>query len=490
MIQRVPESSVRTIFSVIEDYGKKVDSKELTEEQAKSEVLKLTESIRLRDGTYFWIHNTENKMVMHPVSKKLNGTDISTIKDPDGNLVFVEMTKLVLSNNGEGSYNYWWPKPNEKDPKKKTSFLMLYKPWNWIVGSGMYVEDIQATMSGAVNQIRIILFIIFAISLIASHLLVKSVINSIAKTVEDLSQTVHDLQNSSQKMNMVSSNLSSSVDNQVSSITQSVTAMDEISATIKNNEQSASHALHLSGLTKQSAESGKITVDRMINEMQEISKSYDDIHTNVVINGNEIKKINDVIAQISKKTEVINDIVFQTKLLSFNAAVEAARAGESGKGFAVVAEEVGNLASMSGQAASEINQMLVNSQTQIREIAESTTKNISTIVDNGRSKVQNGNLVARECLVELNKIAESVNDQNESVNQITVAIREQSAGVDEVNLALKNLNDDTNNSTNMSARSKQAAEELKIQSHKLRAATQSLRKMLGARKNYDTPPLE
>ena len=227
----------------------------------------------------------------------------------------------------------------------------------------------------------------------------------------------------------------------------------------------------------------------MIVEMSEISSSYDEIHKNVNDNGEEIKKIINVIAEIAKKTEVINDIVFQTKLLSFNASVEAARAGESGKGFAVVAEEVGNLATMSGKASSEINQMLIESQNQVRLIAETTTKNIGLIVSRGREKVQNGNSVASDCLKELNQIINCVNDQDSSINQISIAIKEQSTGVEEVNHALKHLNDDTNNSVDMSTRSKEAAEDLRVQSHKLRESIQSLRKMLGAKKNYDSASL-
>ncbi|MBC7540629.1 MAG: methyl-accepting chemotaxis protein [Bacteriovorax sp.] len=319
---------------------------------------------------------------------------------------------------------------------------------------------------------------------------VNKLMNGIDHTVESLSSTAHDLQNSSHKMNLVSSRLTSSVDSQISSITESVTAMDEIGTMIKNNDQSATHVYHLSNLTKTSAESGKKTVDRMIVEMKEISSSYDDIHKNVVENGEEIKKIIEVIAQIAKKTEIINDIVFQTKLLSFNASVEAARAGESGKGFTVVAEEVGNLARMSGQASSDINQMLIDSQNQVRLIAETTTKNIGLIVSRGRDKVHNGNSVASDCLKELNQIINCVNDQDGSINQISIAIKEQATGVDEVNKALKLLDDNTNESVEMSTRSKEAAKNLEDQSHNLRVSIQSLRKILGSKKNYSAPTLE
>lgn len=96
----------------------------------------------------------------------------------------------------------------------------------------------------------------------------------------------------------------------------------------------------------------------MIHSITEISESNDRIMSQVADGNRKISEIVQVISEIGNKTKVINDIVFQTKLLSFNASVEAARAGEHGKGFAVVAEEVGNLAQMSGNAAKEISDML------------------------------------------------------------------------------------------------------------------------------------
>ncbi|MGZ3807896.1 MAG: methyl-accepting chemotaxis protein [Bacteriovorax sp.] len=227
-----------------------------------------------------------------------------------------------------------------------------------------------------------------------------------------------------------------------------------------------------------------------MHEMKDISYSYDEIQKSINQNGEDIKKIIEVISQIASKTEVINDIVFQTKLLSFNASVEAARAGESGKGFAVVAEEVGNLAQMSGKASNDIALMLKESQDQVKAIAEATTVNIIQILDRGRNKVQSGNSVAAECLDELGKILSCVNDLDHSINEISVAIKEQSIGVDEVNSALKHLDDATHDSTDMSSRSKEASDDLKFQSHALRSSIQSLRKILGAKKNYDVAPLE
>lgn len=348
----------------------------------------------------------------------------------------------------------------------------------------------EEVSSGAKTTNNIIIILSLVVGGAATWFIVNKLLNSISEAIENLSKSAHDVQNSSQKVNLIARRINSSVESQVSSITESVTAMDEISAMIKNNNNSAQNASNLSALTKSSADSGKQTVDKMMNEMKEISSSYDSIQSSVNKNSEDIKKIIDVIAQISTKTQVINDIVFQTKLLSFNASVEAARAGEHGKGFAVVAEEVGKLAQMSGNASTEIAEMLDESISQVRQIAESMTSSIVKIVDGGRDKVISGNEVAKDCLQELEKILSCVTDLDHSINEISVAIKEQSIGVEEVNTALKTLDSAAHEASEMASRSSDASEELRVQSHNLRTTIQTLRKVLGAEKSYDVPPVD
>lgn len=323
------------------------------------------------------------------------------------------------------------------------------------------------------------------VGIFATWLFIKKLIESLSQTVEDLSTNVHSVNSTSQVVLLVSERLSEYSNTQASSITESVTAMDEISTMIQNNNNSAQRALELSALTKSAADSGKNTVNQMQEEMRMIATSYDDIRNSVVKNKEDISKIVNVINQIADKTKVINDIVFQTKLLSFNASVEAARAGESGKGFAVVAEEVGNLAEMSGKASSEIAAMLNESQSQVKAIAESTTKNISLIVEKGKDQIENGNSISARCFEELEQILECAVNLDVSISEISDAIKEQNIGVSEVNLSLKQLDTIANQSSEMSDKSKASSENLKKQSHELRVTIQSLRKIIGAKKNYD-----
>lgn len=367
------------------------------------------------------------------------------------------------------------------------SFLILEenlgKLSGLIEGEAAASENLGDKNAGEAKNISLIITILsLVIGLTASVFIIKGLMKNISDAVEKLSQSVHGVQNSSQVVSLVSNKLSSSVDTQASSITESVTAMDEISAMIKNNDKSAQNASQLSVLTKSSAESGKDTVSKMLIEMKEIAQSYDEIQTSTAKNKEDINKIVDVITQIAQKTSVINDIVFQTKLLSFNASVEAARAGESGKGFSVVAEEVGKLAEMSGAASHDIEEMLKASQEQVKALAEMTTTNIESIVRKGRVKIQNGNEVATNCMHELEKIHTCALDLDNSISEISVAIKEQSIGVEEVNQALKQLEDATHESTELSDKSKSASEALQNQARELRGTIQDLRKILGSKK--------
>lgn len=362
-----------------------------------------------------------------------------------------------------------------------------YPHFPWVIFAEQQVSEAFEGANIVLKNVLIFILVSIIAVVAVSVMITNNLSKQIEEVVEAFSSSAHDVQNSSQKMDLISNKLYRSVQTQIASITESAAAMDEISAMLKNNSKSSQNASNLSVSSKNSATMGKDTVNRMMEEVGEISKSYDDIQKSVEKNNSDISKIIQVIEEIAKKTQVINEIVFQTKLLSFNASVEAARAGESGKGFAVVAEEIANLATMSGKAAGDIEEMLSSSQRQVSEIAESTKAHISSIVNDGRLKVRSGTNVATLCMEQLDNILKNINELDNSIQEINVAIKEQSTGVEEVNTAMKYLENATHETTDMSERSKGASEELRNQSHALRVSIQALRKILGAKKSYDAP---
>jgi len=133
-------------YTLIAAYDHRVVNKEMTREQAQKNVLSLIEQLRYRDNDYFWINDLEPKMLMHPNFPELDGKNLSNDKDPTGKYLFVEMVN-ICKEKGEGFVTYMWPKPGATKPVPKLSYVKLFKPWGWIVGSGIYFDDVQVEIT-------------------------------------------------------------------------------------------------------------------------------------------------------------------------------------------------------------------------------------------------------------------------------------------------------------------------------------------------------
>ncbi len=133
-------------YTLIAAYDHRVANKEMTREQAQKNVLSLIEQLRYRDNDYFWINDLEPKMLMHPNFPELDGKNLSNDKDPTGKYLFVEMVN-ICKEKGEGFVTYMWPKPGATQPVPKLSYVKLFKPWGWIVGSGIYFDDVQVEIT-------------------------------------------------------------------------------------------------------------------------------------------------------------------------------------------------------------------------------------------------------------------------------------------------------------------------------------------------------
>ncbi len=263
--------------------------------------------------------------------------------------------------------------------------------------------------------------------------------NSIRKTLDSLTKSSSVLTSNASDISKTSSELSEASQEQDAALHESSASLEEIGSMVKMTADNAMKSSQLATESYDRASKGKNIVVDMNLSMSSINTSIDTIVNELDLNNDKMKEIASLISSIDEKTQIINDIVFQTKLLSFNASVEAARAGEAGKGFAVVAEEVGKLAQMSGGAAVEITEMLSSSVTQVNNIIEDTKNRFSKVVDEARSSVTTGTDIAKECEDILESIVTSVEGVSSSVGEISSATQEQSSGINQLQTALSHV---------------------------------------------------
>lgn len=305
----------------------------------------------------------------------------------------------------------------------------------------------------------------------------RGVVDRLNQESEMVGQVAVNIQQGSQK-------LAEATTEEASAIQQTATAIEEITAMAQQNSKSAEQAEQLAKHAGEVVTEGKRAVDALLKSIDEISGSNNKILTEVEASNLKIKELVRVISNIGEKTKVINDIVFQTKLLSFNASVEAARAGEHGKGFSVVAAEVGQLAQMSGNAAREINQMLSESILQVDSLVKDSESRVHAVISEAKTKVTSGAALARRCGDLLDNVVTGTSQTQDLVSNISHAVAEQVRGISEISKAIHALNGTTQANVVISHEAASSGNKLSAQAVSLNEVVGSLEMVVDGQQEY------
>lgn len=179
---------VQTAAGVLAYYQGLEAAGTLSREAAQQQALQVVRALRYDHDDYFWINDLGPRMIMHPANPKLDGQDLSAIRDPDGFAVFNEMVALARLQDA-GPVNYRWPKPGASEPVAKTSYIQLFKPWGWIIGSGVYIDDVQAEFA---RQLRDASLVGVGIALLMA-LVVLLIARSIARPLQEAVQAMGNI---------------------------------------------------------------------------------------------------------------------------------------------------------------------------------------------------------------------------------------------------------------------------------------------------------
>ncbi|MCM2276528.1 MAG: methyl-accepting chemotaxis protein [Oligoflexia bacterium] len=310
-------------------------------------------------------------------------------------------------------------------------------------------------------------------SLFAAAVL-KKLNTNIGQVIADLGRSSDSVSSASFEIASASTELSSQATKQAASLEETTAAITQISSTIQQNAANAQQAAKLTAVSQSSSLKGKAVVKDLLEAIGQITRSNEEIGRQIQQSNTRMNEIVGVIHEIGGKTKVINDIVFQTKLLSFNASVEAARAGEHGKGFAVVAEEVGNLARMSGSAAKEIGTLLDASVKKVETIANDTQSQVSRLLGDADQKLAAGARVAQECEVVLNEINTQVTEVSQMAGDIARASEEQAQGAHQITETVNSLNSGTQQGAAATEQAARSAEALTAQASSMNQTVSQL----------------
>jgi len=460
------QNLVEVAHKVIKYNFSRITSENISVEQAQKDAMSAIAALRYDKTNYFWINDYKATMVMHPIKPALNGKDLSGFKDPNGTLLFREMVNVVKSK-GQGFVPYFWAKPGFDDPVAKIGYVKGFKEWQWIVGSGIYLDDVDSeflSMAFLTTSIGVISFIIFALLTVFIQ---RSIVRPLNETVdmitnisegegdltkrlqvkgndeltrltsgfnifsEKIKKLVNDVQQSSdtikvtaESLDSLNQNAKSLAEEQNEQTGQLAVSMTEMQQTINEIAHNAENAAHETNEGKNLANDGQQIVLETVTKIKELSENVQDA-------SKVIKSLAEESESIGGVLDVIRSIAEQTNLLALNAAIEAARAGEQGRGFAVVADEVRTLASRTGQATEEIQKM-------IHKLQQGSLSAVSVIESSAEKAIETTEHVgqANESLHNISEVIKRINDMNV---QVATAAEEQTLSANEINDSVKRI---------------------------------------------------
>ncbi len=468
-------SAVQSAYNIAATYQAQAAAGALTDEQARRAAIDAIRAARYggADGKseYFYIWTNQGSTVMHPMHPEWTGKPmLGKLMDASGEDGLKHLLDAVAADrSGRAFVSAMFPRPGQTQPVPKLQYGIKLDGWNWVVGSGVYMDDLDAMIrDGRITEAAIGLALLAILGgvgwLVARSVLrqiggepteamavmeqvargnldagvrhaapgsllhgLETMIAALRRTIEHVHVSTESIRTASDEIAIGNTDLSQRTEETASSLQQTSASLEQLTATVQQTAESAQTASQLAGAASGTAARGGEVVEQVVATMNGIDESS--------------RRIADIIG-------TIDGIAFQTNILALNAAVEAARAGEQGRGFAVVASEVRSLAQRSADAAKEIKAL------------------IGTSVE----RVESGSRLVVQAGSTMSEIVASVQRVTDIIGEISAATTGQSSQIAQINAAVSQLDQMTQQNAALVEESAAAAESLKQQAVNLSAA--------------------
>jgi methyl-accepting chemotaxis protein len=380
-------------------------------------------ALRYGNNDYFWVNDMQPRMIMHPIKPEMNGNDLTSFKDPNGKALFVDMVNVV-KKDGAGFVPYEWPKPGFDRPQPKLSYVVGFAPWSWVIGTGVYIDDLSAQTWASTQRTLLAAGLVLLLTLAVSMLVARSITkplqrvtvamndlaggrldvevpgigrrdevgemaaavevfksNAVARQALEAEQRESEVRVAERRkadMHKMAYDFEGAIGQIVDTVSSASSQLEVSAGTLSST---AERAEGLAIAVAAASEDASTNVQSVAAATEEMASSVSEISRQVQqsarmasgavdqarVTTERVSELSKAATRIGDVVDLINTIAGQTNLLALNATIEAARAGEAGRGFAVVASEVKALAEQTAKATGEIGQQVAGIQAATQE---------------------------------------------------------------------------------------------------------------------------
>jgi methyl-accepting chemotaxis protein len=504
-------SMVDSVIAVAASLEAEVQQGKTTREQAIDRVRGVLHAMKYDNGNgYFSVTRLDGINLVHGANHKREGTQIGNDVDKNGVSIVRQQIEVARSPAGEGLVAYAFPKPGMTEEQPKILYVKVFKPWEALINTGAYIDDIEADFRGVLIRLGLItLAVIVVVAAIAFFVsrnisgalgsltakMEKLAVGDLAVEVTEASQvgeigamgrTVEVFKKNALSMRQMQEEqealkakaeqekktalaaLADNFETRIRGIVDVLSgAATQMQSTARSMSETADSTREQSLAVASGANQATANVQTVAAASEELSASISEIGRQVTQAATVSKKAADEgertnatvagLAEAAQKVgevvKLINDIASQTNLLALNATIEAARAGDAGKGFAVVASEVKSLANQTAKATDEIRAQIAAIQSETNSAVDAI-RNISTTI------------------LEVNEISSSiaaaVEEQTAATQEITRNVQQAASGTQDVSRNIDGVSKAVEKSGSTATDVLAAADDLAEQSQALR----------------------